>query len=117
MRRVRSRDGKDRGQQAMKAQAQTAGRSALRGRVQTEGANGARTGGDTQVVGGYRDREGVRWLVVVRHPDVERWEMCEIAEHEEQRAIDELSGEGESKRTAVAVARDYLHVQRRKLAA
>jgi hypothetical protein len=31
--------------------------------------------------------------------------------------IDELTGEGESERTAVAVARDYLHVQRRKLAA
>ena len=100
----------------MKAQAQTAGRSGARGRVQTDAANGARTGGDTQVVGGYRDREGVRWLVVVRHPDVERWEVCEIAEHKQHRVIDELSGEGESKRTAVAVARDYLHVQRRKLA-
>jgi hypothetical protein len=115
MRRVRSRHGNDRGQQAVKAQPQTAGRPALRGRVQTDGTNGARTGGDTQVVGSYRDREGIRWLVVVRHPDIERWEVCEIAEHEQQRAIDELSGEGESKRTAVAVARDYLHVQRRKL--
>jgi hypothetical protein len=66
-----------------------------------------------QVVGGYRDREGVRWLVVVRRLDVERWEVCEIDEHEEQRAIDELSGEGESTGTAVALARDYLHVQRR----
>ena len=69
------------------------------------------------MVGGYRDREGARWLVVVRHPDLERWEVCEIAEHQEQRVIDELSGEGESNGTAVALARDYLHVQRRRLAA
>jgi hypothetical protein len=100
----------------MKTQARTPGRSAAR-RVQTDGGNAARTGGETQVVGSYRDRQGVRWLVVVRHPDAERWEVSEIAEHNEQRAIDELSGEGESTGTAVALARDYLHVQRRKLAA
>jgi hypothetical protein len=65
------------------------------------------------VVGGYRDREGVRRLVVVRRLDVRRWLVCDIAEHEEQRVIDDLSGESESAGTAVAVARDYLHVQRR----
>jgi len=115
---VRSRHGEDRADRAVNAQARTAGRSAVRGRVQTDGANGASAvtpGG--QVVGEYRDRDGVRWLVVVRRPDVERWEVCEIAEHEERRVIEELSGPGESKGTAVALARDYLHVQRRKLAA
>lgn len=117
MRRVSSRDGEDRGQQAMKARPRTAGRGAARGRAQRDGAHGARTGGDTEVVGGYRDCEGVRWLVVVRRLDVERWEVCEIAEHEERRVIDELSGEGESMRSAVALARDYLHVQKRRLAA
>jgi len=117
MRPVRSRDGEDPGQQAMKAQARTAGQPALQGRAQTDGANGARTGGGTQVVGSYRDRKGVHWLVEVSHPDAERWEVCEIAEHDERRAIEELSGEGESTGTAVALARDYLHVQRRKLAA
>ena len=69
------------------------------------------------MVGEYRDRDGVRRLVVVSHPDVERWEVCEIAEHGERRVIEELSGPGESKGTAVALARDYVHVHRGKLAA
>jgi hypothetical protein len=115
MRGVRSRHGEGRADRAVNVQTSTAGRSPARGRVRTDGANTATTGG--QVVGEYRDRDGIRRLVVVRHPDVERWEVCEIAEHEERRVIEELSGPGESKRTAVALARDYLHVQRRRLAA
>jgi len=115
MRRVRSRDGEDGTDRAVNAQARTAGRSPARGRVRTDRANTPTAGG--QVVGEYRDRDGVRWLVVVRRPGVEHWEVCEIAEHEERRMIEELSGPGESKGTAMALARDYLHVQRRKLAA
>jgi hypothetical protein len=83
--------------------------------VRTDAANTATRGG--RVVGEYHDRQGVRRLVVVSHPAPERWQVCEIADHEERGVIDELFGEGESERTAVAVARDYLHVQRRKLAA
>ena len=99
----------------MNAQARTVGRSPARERGRTDRANAPTAA--WRVVGEYRDRDGVRWLVVVRRPDVERWEVCEIAEHEERRVIEELSGPGESKGTALALARDYLHVQRRKLAA
>ena len=70
--------------------------------------------GVTHMIGAYHDDAGVRWLVGVRRPASESWEVCEVAEHTERRVIEELSGEDESEGSALALARDFLKQQRRR---
>lgn len=104
-------------QDSLPAAAQTKKRQGSRGRAprRTRGARAGTTAG-RQSVGGYRNGEGARWLVVVCRTDAERWEVCEVAEHGERRVIEELFGEGESQASALALARDFLHQQRRRFA-
>jgi hypothetical protein len=68
---------------------------------------------ERQAVGYHRDRDGERWLVVVRRPAPDRFLVGEISPQGEWRLIEELCGEQESEGTAIAVARDYLEQQRR----
>lgn len=70
--------------------------------------------GVTRVIGAYHDQAGVRWLVGVRRLSSERWEVREISDENGRRVIDELSGEGESEGSALALARDFLKRQRRR---
>jgi hypothetical protein len=72
------------------------------------------TSWQADTVGAYHDGDGVRWLVVVCLVGAQRWEVCEVAKHRERRVIDVLCGEGESRVTAVALARDFLRQQRRR---
>lgn len=72
--------------------------------------------GVTEVIGAYQDDARVRWQVGVRRLAAERWEVYEVGEHQERRVIDELSGEGESEGSALALAHDFLEQQRRRFA-
>jgi hypothetical protein len=59
-------------------------------------------------IGGYIDHTGTRHRVHVRRVEVQAWEIADVPERGEPTVIERLSGELESDKTAVAVARDYL---------
>jgi hypothetical protein len=101
-------------QERSPASVQTKDPQARHARARRATADRTDTAPQADVVGGYDDGGGVRWLVLVCRTGAKRWEVCEVAEHEERRVIDELSGEGESRGSALALARDYLQQQRRR---
>jgi hypothetical protein len=60
-----------------------------------------------QLVGRYRDREGVEHRVLVQHsPDT--WVISDEAGDDRPQLVDRLCGEDESRLTAEAVARDWI---------
>ena len=67
------------------------------------GAGAARA----ELVGSYQDSEGRVCHVLIRCPGPARHQVLEVAADQEQ-LIEELVGEGESRATALALARDYL---------
>jgi hypothetical protein len=68
------------------------------------GARAART----ELVGSYRDCQGRLCRVLIRCPAPACHQVVEVAGDQEPRLIEELSGKGESRATALALARDYL---------
>jgi hypothetical protein len=65
----------------------------------------------TELVGSYRDRQGRLFQVLIRCPASACHQVVEVAADQEPRLIEELAGEGESRATALALARDYLGQQ------
>jgi hypothetical protein len=59
-------------------------------------------------IGGYVDHTGMRHQVHVRRVEAQAWEIADVPERGEPTVIERLSGELESDKTALAVARDYL---------
>ena len=59
-------------------------------------------------IGGYVDHTGIRHQVRVHRVEAHAWEIADVPERGEPTVIERLSGELESDKTAVAVARDYL---------
>jgi hypothetical protein len=64
--------------------------------------------GTAELVGSYRDRQGRLCQVLIRCPAPACHQVVEVAADQEPRLIEELAGEGESRATALALARDYL---------
>jgi hypothetical protein len=62
----------------------------------------------TELVGSYRDRQGRLCQVLIRRPAPACHQVVEVAPDQEPRLIEELAGKGESRATALALARDYL---------
>jgi hypothetical protein len=62
----------------------------------------------SETVGSYLDHAGVRHEVEVRSVEAQTWEIVDVPEQGDERLVDRLSGELESRDTAVAVAQDYL---------
>jgi hypothetical protein len=60
------------------------------------------------VVGCYRDRAGLERAVTVRELAGGRWRIYDIPGRGERTLVEELSGDGESYGSAVALALDYL---------
>jgi hypothetical protein len=64
--------------------------------------------GKAELVGSYQDSQGRLCHVLIRCPAPACHQVLEVAADQEPRLIEELAGEGESRATALALARDYL---------
>ena len=66
------------------------------------------TGAASDEIGGYVDHTGINHRVRVHRVEAHAWEIADVPELGEPTVIERLSGELESDKTALAVARDYL---------
>jgi hypothetical protein len=62
----------------------------------------------SEPVGSYLDHAGVHHEVEVRSVEAQKWEIVDVPEQGDEVVIERLSGDLESRDTAVAVAQDYL---------
>ena len=62
----------------------------------------------SETVGSYLDHAGMRHEARVRRVEAQTWEIVDVPEQGDERLIDRLTGELESRDTATAVAQDYL---------
>jgi hypothetical protein len=61
-----------------------------------------------ETVGSYLDHAGMRHEVRVRRVETQTWEIADVPEQGDELLVDRLTGELESRGTAIAVAKDYL---------
>jgi len=62
----------------------------------------------SEMVGSYPDGAGMRHEVRVRRVEAQTWEIADVPEQGDELRVDRLTGELESRDTAVALAQDYL---------
>jgi hypothetical protein len=68
----------------------------------------AATAAASETVGSYVDHTGVQHEARVRRIDAQTWEIVDVPDQGDELLVDRLTGELESRGTAIAVAQDYL---------
>ena len=62
----------------------------------------------SETAGSYLDGAGIQHEVRVRRVEAQTWEIVDVPDQGDERLVDRLTGELESRDTAAAVAQDYV---------